>query len=155
MHPRSKRVEDPGHPDFHLSIPLSALVPVRVHHCLGHAFPFVVAGARADGVDIAPVALRLGVDLGREGGREGGRSEINAQKSRGDGERKPSGPAIHSENMCSWKTDGAKKGGREGGREGRPKHVPAGLHTPHSSMSRASAPAPAWPSPTYSTSPSC
>ena len=31
---------------------------------LGASFPLVVAGADSDGVDVAPILLRLGVNLG-------------------------------------------------------------------------------------------
>mmetsp|Transcript_11281 Transcript_11281/g.28536 ORF Transcript_11281/g.28536 Transcript_11281/m.28536 type:complete len:245 (+) Transcript_11281:447-1181(+) len=59
MHSWSKGVEDSGNTDFNI-----ALLFVRVHHGFCHTFALVVARTRANGVDITPVTLRLGVNLG-------------------------------------------------------------------------------------------
>ena len=58
-HPRPVGVEDAGDPR------LDPVLAVVVHHQgLGHALPLVVTAPDADGVDVAPVGLGLGMDLG-------------------------------------------------------------------------------------------
>ncbi len=58
-HPGTVGVEDADDADVHV------VLAVIVHHQgLGHPFPLVVAAADADGVDVAPVSLALGVHLG-------------------------------------------------------------------------------------------
>ncbi len=59
MHARAVGVEDAHDPDVDF-----VLAQVIEHQCFSCAFAFVVAGARADGVDVASVAFRLGVDIG-------------------------------------------------------------------------------------------
>ena len=59
VHAGAKGIENAGHPNLHV-----ALGFIGVHHGFSHALAFVVAGAGADRVDIAPVGLGLGVDLG-------------------------------------------------------------------------------------------
>ena len=58
MHARAKRVEDAC--DAHLD---SILVRVSIAKRLCNALGLVVACTRADGVDVAPVGLRLRVHL--------------------------------------------------------------------------------------------
>ena len=58
-HARSVGVEDAGHPD------LDAVHALIVEaQCFGDPFAFVVAGADADRIDRADIALGLGMDLG-------------------------------------------------------------------------------------------
>ena len=57
MHPRAVGVEDPRDADVD-----AVLAVVVEEQRLGAALAFVVAGARADRVDAAPVALGLRVD---------------------------------------------------------------------------------------------
>ncbi len=58
-HPRPVGVEDAGDPD------LDPVLAVVVHHQgLGHPLSLVVTAPDADGIDVPPVGLRLGVDLG-------------------------------------------------------------------------------------------
>lgn len=64
VHSRAKRVEDAHNAHLH-----AALLLVGVTHCLCNALAFVVACARAIGVDVAKVRFRLRVDL--FGGEEG------------------------------------------------------------------------------------
>lgn len=59
VHPGPVGVEDPGHADLDVG-----LLRVGVGQCLGHTLTLVVAGPGADGIDVAPVGLRLRVDLG-------------------------------------------------------------------------------------------
>ena len=58
-HPRPVGVEDAGHPDGEV-----VLTPVVEEEGLGATLALVVAGARADRVDVAPVRLALGLDCG-------------------------------------------------------------------------------------------
>src|SRR5438876_2986011 len=76
-HPRSVRVEDPR------DRRVDSLLPVVGHrHRLGVALRLVVDAARADGIDVAPVGLRLrmhlrvAVDLARRGEEEAGALEL-------------------------------------------------------------------------------
>jgi hypothetical protein len=58
-HPRAVGVEDPGEPDIHV------VLAVVIHHeGLGHPFPLVIAAPDADGIHVAPVALRLRMYFG-------------------------------------------------------------------------------------------
>mmetsp|Transcript_17664 Transcript_17664/g.31903 ORF Transcript_17664/g.31903 Transcript_17664/m.31903 type:complete len:484 (-) Transcript_17664:26-1477(-) len=59
VHAGPKGVENARHANVD-----RVLVPVAIHHGLGHALSLVVAGAGSNGVDVAPVALWLWVYLG-------------------------------------------------------------------------------------------
>jgi hypothetical protein len=59
MHARPIGVEDAGDPDIEV-----VLTVIVEEQRFGAALAFVVAGARPDRVDIAPVSLRLGMDAG-------------------------------------------------------------------------------------------
>ena len=59
VHPGTVGVEDSGHLDGKVVLPM-----VVEEERLGASFPLVVAGADSDGVDVAPILLRLGVNLG-------------------------------------------------------------------------------------------
>ena len=72
-HPRPVGVEDAADADLE-----AVLAAVVKRQALGGALPLVVAGALADGVDVAPVGLglrvleRVAVDLGGGGEEEAG-----------------------------------------------------------------------------------
>ena len=59
VHPGPVGVEDPGDPDLD-----TRLLVVGVGQGLRHPLALVIAGAGADGVNIAPVGLGLGMHLG-------------------------------------------------------------------------------------------
>lgn len=58
VHAWAKGVEDAGNSDFNI-----VLVLVRIHHGLCYTLSFVVAGSRANSVDVSPVVLSLWVLL--------------------------------------------------------------------------------------------
>ena len=69
-HPGPEGVEDPGDAGIHL------ILAVIVHHQgFRHPFAFVIAAPNPDGIDVPPIPLRLGVDLGIAIDLRGGRQE--------------------------------------------------------------------------------